>query len=177
MVNKNPILEVFSDKDFDEIFDDTLKASIKSFDGLEGKSGFQPRLYIAYTEKDDGKVLGDVVLFASFDENRFKIMEELGKTYAKQNKYVWAVFLSSEIWWKRYNTSTPDKLPSESPDRQEALMVAGQTIDKRMKMSLMQIKNRMIGSPISPEHYKEMKSDILDSFFKGYLWEFAGGKK
>jgi hypothetical protein len=70
-----------------------------------------------------------LIIFQIFDENRFAIMEMIGRDLASQHVPIVAVILVSESWLSEQRVGSKRIEPRSDPNRKEVLMSAALTID------------------------------------------------
>lgn len=127
---------------------------------------------------DKDEVTTDMATFLEFDENRYKMMFNLGGKYGLSREKVIAAYLTSEGWMSRQTeeerNAHPDNRiqPSEDPDRIEVVFVFGMALDLSADGISATIHRDKDGRFCRLErHQVEMQgieSDLLKAFFGGF---------
>lgn len=172
-----------SNDEFNELLRDSIKMDQEYFDSGE-QTGFIPQLKIIGLKGDDGKRVATLIVLTDLtDDNKYDLMMSIGVKFALEGQHapVCALF-TTEAWVRTY---TPEeqrgenfKQPSAYPDKQEALITSGLTIDGRANMATTKI-NRLKGNVISlgtshileydPKERQGVDPQILRKFFLGYM--------
>lgn len=86
-----------------------------------------PQLHVLFTDKTAERSIDVYMLDVDFNDSEIKraIMADLGKKLAEQKQVALAIGLMSEAWLSRQ----VDRMPSESADRQECVIVTAVTAD------------------------------------------------
>lgn len=181
------IQEAFTDKEFNEILEHNLKVE-QGFMEREGEE-IMPKIFLVMNRHVDGKRVIALGLIPEMGEDRFNMFFGIGKKFGAGKEQIVAALFASTAWMGPPSELMPgDKeyvRPSEHPNRQEALVIGGMTIDGRSNMGTASYKkigdSYMFGSPVIMKYTKNHKdgqteSDLLKSFFEGYLSGRVGDK-
>lgn len=98
-----------------------------------------------------------------------------------------SIFFASEVWIKMFKGKEPKnpKLPSEYPDRREAIVIIGRTIDGRTNMATVHLsrdkKDNIMPKLERTDYYGkselEQQQPILEAWWEGYALAFVNHKK
>lgn len=197
MINKKPTKEeleaqaqqFISDSDFNELLRKNFKV-IEDELNLHPTDGYPPHLMIHGEKDKDGKRLTTLVLVADgFQDNKKQeLVFGMGHKFATDgNHHAVCVFMATEAWMagETKDEKLKDLPPSQRPDKQEGLVMAGLTIDGRANMATAMIKrikgNKMMLYSEKFMDYKngEINTDpvLLKQFMAGYIIGMVLGKK
>ncbi len=150
-----------------------------------------PKLVVIVQKVKEDKTTEEEVIICAFGggfedtDSKYKVMMGLGAKIAEQNiKFPLLVFLQSEAWVSipkqtQEQVKNGDYIqPSKDPNRTEAIITAGMTIDGRTNFAMSTIipkteKARFLSEPNYMD-YKvgakgiESHSDLLKQFWLGY---------
>lgn len=168
------------------ISDDELNQSVKEhveyIDRVfekEKKKSFIPSLSVMSLKKYEGKRKESLIVFADFDENRHKLLLNLGEQWGNSKQFFpVCVTLMSEAWtrsFKNMKEHTKDKI-SDYNDKSEVIIVAAMTFDCRTSMAMIKIHrakdNTIILDPkpmFNPYTGKSLiETNLVANFYKGY---------
>lgn len=144
----------------------------KMYEG--GMKDTPPPSAVIFFEKS-GQWEKEVIIFPEFGDERFDDMNLLGFMQAAAFRDVKLMVLTTEIWRaeikiEEYNRKDY-KLPSERPDRVEALMVSAMSRDKYTVLYTYPIfrDQEGVGTLGPPEVLKGIQpGSIMAAFWKGY---------
>jgi hypothetical protein len=157
-----------SDLEFNNRLHEIKDFEYKSFDKT-----IIPHLYL-YNYLQEGQTEREMMMVALNPEDmehRREMLYSLGGTMRQQGLQPVAAFLVVEAWLSQQS----EVLPSKAPDRREAIVISGCTMDYRYSMVHIPLKRYgdivELGCPItSPfEGENTVQMMLLDLFFKGYL--------
>lgn len=170
-----------SEKKFAEMMV-AVKASTASM--VIGSKDLSPMLTVFYRKLIGGGMMSDIemslyVIGGDFiDDDRKEVaMRTCGQTVNEQKLFPLAVFMSSEAWLSKANGKHGP--PSQDPEREEAIVVAGRNIsgDHRL-LSVMSISRDSEGVISSVDGFgndtKPLGTQLLDKFFHGYFSKAMG---
>lgn len=138
-----------------------------------------PSLMIC-TLNDDGGWNIDLCVFEEFNENRYDLLGGLGVKYGQDQKPVVAAYLVSEVWVSvqdpEERAAHPDNCvaPSEDPDRKEAVMVCGMSLDLDAKMMVAIIERDEEKATLQLEDGQAslVESPLLKQFFRYFAMSY-----
>lgn len=127
----------------------------------------------------------DLAVFEEFDENRYDLLGGLGVKYGQDQKPVVAAYLVSEVWVSvqdpRERAAHPDNCiaPSEDPDRKEAVIVCGMTLDLHTKMMVAIIEREQGKATLQLEDRQAslVESPLLKQFFRYFAMAYFLSKE
>lgn len=152
----------------------------------------QPKI-LAILSKD-GKPGGELekaivmLVNPNFDDadEKFKIFKGVGAMFAEKKMNLVAVYQVCEAWVSQQEKSKDGKFmrPSEDPNRTEAIIIAGMTIDGRTNMATLPFervtKDKVIFTKSTQyidyneaDKNSQLESNLLAEVFKGYLMGMA----
>lgn len=150
--------------------------------------GVMPKIFTIMSKdgKPNGELERAVVMMVNPDfedqDKKFEIFQAMGYKFAEDNHNIIAVFQISEAWVSQQekNESGEFMRPSEDPNRAEAIIVAGLTIDGRSNFSAIpfeKVTEKKVIFTKTPQVFKydpdaknpEFQNNLLGEFFKGYL--------
>ncbi len=175
---------MFSDKDFKEIHNDMLDLLLPD----KGDNGLAPKLVIVKQGKKNGKfeLMFVAIIAEHFNdyETRCEILRQLGHDCAEKEIQTLAVFLASEVWTVKAAVKNRNqyKQVSDHPDKTEALMVYGRTLDARSSLTIVDVTRdnndnikrldqRKTDYNLSRDD--DIQSSLVDYFWQGYMLEFC----
>lgn len=184
------ISEVISDEDFNGLLTKHVEVLIKQYDE-NSYEYIDPDLFIFEVPDEDSTDFPLTILAIrseEFNTKRYELIEKLGQQSAVDMIMPAAVFIVSEAWYKEFtpeqNEGRKGKKVSEFEDRKEVAFIAGMTIDGRVNTATMELKrignNIKLSEPtISPyvPDLKNVGSDLLQAFFRGYLLQVVASRK
>lgn len=154
-----------------------------------GDDGVTPHLLVLHRQPDMEMAYDFYVMPDAFGETdtKYNTLEAIGSILGEEHKAVVAIFLVSEAWLSTCTTDEVEKHPyrkaGDDPNRQEAAIVAGRTLDNRHSMS-MSILNRDGDGNIRTVGATEtdydlmrtgkLRSDLLDTFYLAYMKAYLG---
>jgi hypothetical protein len=165
----------------------------KAFDTFKpdiGSEGADPMLLVIAVKNVDGIINHNqkpvyqrlLVPIITDDYNKFEdragFIRFAGQKIAEQKIQSVMVFLSSEAWMSCYkNSNHPIVMPSQDPERMEAFILAGMSIDKRMTMYMSHLsrneKNKIDAVGDVKKTFATGKdqlfSDLLTEFWMGFM--------
>lgn len=147
-------------------------------DDEEVKS-FSPTLIVQHFDPANGESGLDVIVLAmdfNEPEEKHSTLEKLGKKYYDDRKLPCGVAMASEAWV----SSQLNSRPSEADDRKEVIFIAAQGVikggpDYLRAGGFMPLNRDKKGNIIRGTFFQsdnmEMKSGLLDHFYRGFFGE------
>lgn len=173
----DPSAVEISDKLFDEL---TELAVDMAEECCLGRHSVPPAVIVYHRQIVENNALSDieatyVVIDEDFNDPDRKrdIMRTVGKQFYETKKVPAAVFMLSEAWMSK--NKDPNTIPSQDPNRQEAIAIVGRTIGRECKSMVMipvsrDKEDRMIRNGEN-DSVKDCRIDmpLLDQFFIGFF--------
>lgn len=179
--------QYLSDDDFNAELDKLVKQEMDYL--LENPTdGVIPKIFTIMSKdgKPNGELERAIVMMVNPDfedsQKKFDTFQAMGYKFAEDNRNVIAVFQISEAWVSQQekNESGEFMRPSEDPNRAEAIIVAGLTVDGRSNFSATsfeKVTDKKVIFTKTPQVFKydpdaknqEFQNNLLGEFFKGYL--------
>lgn len=143
-------------------------------------------LVLVDDEESDWKL--ELVVMPEFGDNRYEMLNRLGAKYGLDRKHVPAVILSAEMWVSVQTLAEREAhpenrvQPKDDPDRKEALIVSGMTLDLHSEMMRAEISRDDAGKATlgAIRTTVDYENAIAMSFWRGYavgfLWNEMGGQ-
>lgn len=172
---------------FQEYLEDSFQRARNLFE-LDPRAELKARMLVATCDDvtgDDWKT--SLVLFAEFDENRYAAVRAAGTRFGEERQGVVAVYLISEVWfstqrWDAWKAHPENQVaPIDDPDRKEAVMVVGMTLDLQVVVKEAMIERdeqgraRIVPWPFEgqPMH---LESKLVKQFFIGYARAYKAAR-
>lgn len=182
------IREFWNDEDFNKEMRELVDIEMKSLEKGD-VDGVQPKLLVICSKdgKPNGELERAIVVIAGGEEfndsdTKYKIFQGLGAKFADEGFNVLCVYQITEAWVsQRTEKDMEGKFvpPSQDPNRGEAIIVAGMTIDGRTNMSSVLFKrigdgDKKVIFPMSPNYidYDEKGGNTLESYLMEQFFIF-----
>ena len=172
-------------KEFNANLDDFARNEDRILKDNDGK-GFLIKLLVVFKTKDSSKKhLAVVGVGGDIDWGNSTVrrisMFGLGDKFQQDGEYPLAAYLVSEAWVStaRKDVDVKDIIPSEDPNRTEAMIIAGLTIDGRSNLlsrTFTRINEKIVFDESPPFLNKYSKKEdklarnmLVEQFFKGFF--------
>jgi hypothetical protein len=157
---------------FDALF---TREALRPFQPRPGKDGLTPTLEVHTTTA----VLVFVLALDDFNDwdRRHAYLAGLGRRCAQEGHTIHTVRFGSECWLKSFTpeeeAARGDRLVETYPDREECIVVMGQTATGETRLARARLYRRPTGKverlgTWEVEAYARMRSPLLDAFWRGY---------
>lgn len=137
----------------------------------EGNKDFMPTLLVESVDplKSEPERQLDVIGIQTLNETRFKIFEELGAKYYKEERLPIGIAFAAEAW----SSKQMHCRPSQSDDRQEIIFIAAKGIGGNSLLQHMPVTRdkdgRIIERAFIARSEGESQTYLLDRFFRGFF--------